>query len=337
MKTYPDRARALCVLGLACLFLLLWPALSWAQPTGADKAAAEALFAQGKDLMGKQDYAEACKKFDASQKLDPAVGTLLFLGECNEKLGRTASAWAAFQEAASLAETTNDQKRKQIASVRLSALEPQVSKLQVNVLGDDPSGVTVRRDGVELPRASWGVALPIDAGEHTIEATAPNKQPFKKTVAVSDGGNVISLDVPELQDLAPQPAPVDPQPEPVPQPPPDVQQPEGGFHPLLITGIVVGGVGVIGLVVGGVFGAGAASKNDESLGRCRTEQLCTPEGVTLREDAQEQATIATVAFIAGGVLIAAGVTLMILAPSSDGDTAGIDSLEVAGPLLRGSF
>ncbi len=323
---------------LTCLLLLLLPASAWAQPSGADKAAAEALFNQGKDLMGKQEYAEACKKFDASQKLDPAVGTLLFLGECNEKLGRTASAWAAFSEAASLAETTNDQKRKQIASVRVSALEPQVSKLQVNVLGADPAGVTVRRDGVELPRASWGVALPVDAGEHTIEATAAGKQPFKKTVAVSDGGQVISLDVPELQDLAAAaPAPVDPAPQPAPQPPPDTPAPEGGTSPLLVTGIIVGGVGVIGLVIGGVFGAAAASKNDESLGRCRTEQLCTPEGLALREDAQDQATIATVAFIAGGVLAAAGVTMMILAPSGDGDMAGIDSLELAGPLLRGSF
>ncbi|MBL8743281.1 MAG: hypothetical protein JNK04_19355, partial [Myxococcales bacterium] len=91
-----------------------------AQP--AAKPAAEALFESAKQRMEAGDYAGACAKFDASQSLDPAIGTLLHLGDCYERIGRTASAWAAFLEAASLAEAAGQQPRFEIATTRASAL-----------------------------------------------------------------------------------------------------------------------------------------------------------------------------------------------------------------------
>jgi hypothetical protein len=56
----------------------LAPATARAQ--GASKqAAAQALFDEAKKLMGKSDFAAACKKFEGSQELDPAPGTLFNL------------------------------------------------------------------------------------------------------------------------------------------------------------------------------------------------------------------------------------------------------------------
>ena len=39
-------------------------------------------------------------------RLDPGAGTLLNLGDCYEKSGRTASGWAAFREAVAVAHRT---------------------------------------------------------------------------------------------------------------------------------------------------------------------------------------------------------------------------------------
>src|SRR5512139_3095133 len=95
------RAASAAQLAAATLLAVLVQAsaVSAGQPSREDQAAAEALFLQGGKLKAQGKIEEACNKWAASQRLDPAVGTLLFLGDCYEALGRTASAWATFTEA----------------------------------------------------------------------------------------------------------------------------------------------------------------------------------------------------------------------------------------------
>ena len=55
-------------------------------------AVAEHLFQEARVLVERGDYAAACPKLEASQKLEPAVGTQFNLADCYEHVGRTASA-----------------------------------------------------------------------------------------------------------------------------------------------------------------------------------------------------------------------------------------------------
>jgi hypothetical protein len=333
--------RSAFVLSLVLVGLLVAPHAHAQGASGADKAAAEALFKQGKKAFDAGKHAQACGKFDASHKLDPAVGTLLFLGECNERQGKTASAWAAFTEAAALAGRRKDQKRKELAQVRVSALEPQVSKLMVMVSDPAPQ-LSIRRDGVVLPEPSWGEALPIDPGEHAVEASAPGKKVWMSSITVADGGETFTVNIPTLQDLnsgGPGPAPV---PTPGPRPESGGDQGGGGSGSALrITGLTVAGLGVVGVVVGSVFGVLAKGSNDDSLEACRTETLCSPEGLALRDDAKTQATVSTATFIVGGVLLAGGLTLFFLAPDDEGSPeVALDATfgpGQTGLTLRGSF
>ena len=82
------------LVGCLTATLLLLTSPVHAQRAAADKAAAEALFDEALELMQQKRYAEACPKLEQSQRVDAGIGTLLYLGECYEKLGRTASAWA---------------------------------------------------------------------------------------------------------------------------------------------------------------------------------------------------------------------------------------------------
>src|SRR4051812_28534695 len=68
--------------------------------SAGDSISAEALFAAGREAAQRGDYRQACDKFAESQRLDPAPGTLINLGDCNEHLGLLASAWRYYREAA---------------------------------------------------------------------------------------------------------------------------------------------------------------------------------------------------------------------------------------------
>ena len=87
-------------------------------------------------------------------------------------------------------------------------------------------------------------------------------------------------------------------------------------------------------MAGSVFGLEAKSKNDQALQpqNCRTPTLCTPAGLGLTNDAKSAARASTIAFIAGGALVAGGALLWLVAPSSPSKT-GVRVV----PLLAQSF
>ena len=96
-----------------------------------DKAAAETLFNAAQELMKTGNFAEACPRFGASYKLDPALGTLLNMATCYEMLGHIASAWGHYREVIVHATKTGDQARIDIARARIAAIEPRLPKLTI--------------------------------------------------------------------------------------------------------------------------------------------------------------------------------------------------------------
>src|SRR5262249_6268917 len=97
-------------------------------------------------------------------------------------------------------------------------------------------------------------------------------------------------------------------------------------------GIIVGGVGVVGVVVGSLFGLKAKSKNDQSKDDCKPSAPndCSAAGVNLRNQALDAAKVANVGLIVGGVALATGVVLFFTAPSGKSESAGGTSLRIAG-------
>ena len=115
----------------------------------AQNAGAEALFREGRDMIKHGNLAGGCDKLEASEKLESSVGTLLNLGDCREKLGRQASAWAAFRKAEALAKRNgNDAKREREARRRALALEDDLASVTVQVGPKAKSGgLVIKRDG----------------------------------------------------------------------------------------------------------------------------------------------------------------------------------------------
>lgn len=278
----------------------LLAAIVWASPAGAqtsaqDVAAAQALFEEGRALMQKNELAQACAKFAESQRLGPAAGTLLNLGECYAKLGKTASAWATFKEAVSAAQSSGQGDREQYAKERAAEVEPLLTKLAIKVDTPEQPGLVVKRDGVALGKAAWGTPVPVDPGMHVVEATANGKKPWTTNVDATTDKN-LEVVVPALEDAPAAPA----------EARPATQK---------WVGLGVAGLGLVGVTVGAVFGLAAISSNDDAKSHCRTDTLCDAEGVSLTDTAKGQATASTLFFVLGGAALAGGAILFFTAPS----------------------
>lgn len=308
-----------------------------------DPVAASSLFSEGRKLTAQKKYAEACPKFEESQRLDPGIGTQFNLADCWENVGRTASAWALFLDVAAAAKTAGQRDRERVARTRAEKLAPHLSRLTVTVNADHP-GLSITRDGVAIGKATWNTPVPIDPGEHRIEAAAPGHETWNQTIDVAPDGASASLTVPALK-AAPSAAP--PVTAAPPSPEPDRGAADTAGRPQRTLGFVVGGVGVAGLVAGSVFGLRASSKNDDAKSICaRTPSAC-PESEQqkhseLVDDAKSARTLSIIGFAAGGAALGAGIVLVLTAPDSSPRAARVRITPLlgqgsAGASLTGRF
>src|SRR5579872_1852624 len=141
--------------GVAVLALVLGPTGA-ARAQTTDVARAETLFNAAKALLDAGQYVDACTKFAESKRLAPGLGVTLYLADCYERIGRTASAWAEFRSAEGLARERSD-KRVDLARARAQALEGKLDRLTVSVAPTVPqAGLQVLRDGAVVPPEEWG-------------------------------------------------------------------------------------------------------------------------------------------------------------------------------------
>ncbi len=277
---------------------------------GDDKAAATTLFDQGVELMGRKDYATACAKFRESIAASPGLGAMLRLADCYARDGKTASAWAQFRDAASFAAERGDPREK-VARKYVTELEPKLSYVSIRI--DKPvSRLVVTRDGSEVPSKSWGIALPVDPGHHEFSASAPGRVTWTGSIEVEPVANTEVL-VPALEEVPAPSAVVTPENGPV----APRERPSGTQRTI---GIAASAAGLAALGVGAFFGLQANAKLDESNdGHCRNPgDVCDREGLALRRDADDAATLATVLVLAGGAVLTLGAVLFLTAPTRPG-------------------
>ncbi len=286
-----------------------------ASSTGDEKAAAEALYVAAQGLIGQGRYVEACPKLEDSQRRDPGIGTMLYLADCYEKVGRVASAWAEFREAEDLSHKENDQ-RADVAKRHADALEPRLARLTIKVpAASDVPGMVIRRDGKALGPSERGVAIPVDPGAHVVTVEAPKKKPWQRPFTVSEAPTNNDLEIPPLEDA----------PEPAPPKTTIVQDEPNKGNTQRVVGLAVAGAGVVGATIGIITGLGAKSTYDDSGGHC-TGNFCDATGAQKRHDAYDAATVSTISWIAGGVLIAGGGVLYFTAPRTKIVTVGVSPM-----------
>jgi hypothetical protein len=303
------------------------------------KAEAQALFDAGRSLVEHRQFAEACPKFAESQRLDPGIGTELWLADCYENNGQVASAWAAFKEAAAAAALVHD-RRETVARDRATALETKIPRLMI-VVSDTAAaqGLEVRRDGVIMAATAWGFALPVDPGVHTIAASALGHKPWSTTVQVAGRADTLQVTIPALEDV---PAPavqernsspladtIETQPPPAPEAPHDT-----AGNGQRLTGALIAGAGVLGIGVGTFFSFDAKSTYDASNhGDCSSDNICSSAGLHDRDVANQKALVATLAMGIGAAAVVSGGVLYFFAPRGGRASVAI-APDVHGAAMR---
>src|SRR4051794_23814576 len=107
---------------------LLVASLGLASGARAGGSAADAQFQEGLKLFDAGRTHEACERFEASLRLDPALGTLQNLATCHEQEGRTARAFAEYEELATRAGQAKQAVRETFGRQHAAALGKKLSR-----------------------------------------------------------------------------------------------------------------------------------------------------------------------------------------------------------------
>jgi hypothetical protein len=192
---------------------------------------------------------------------------------------------------------------------------------------------------VSLQQAELGSPIPVDPGEHVIEATAPGKKPWSSKIQVGSDAAKVAVDIPKLEahggDTAPPPvaAPATTTTT-VSGPPAD--KPASSWSGQKTAAVVTAGAGVVGIGIGAFFGLQASSKWDDAKAACTSyPKGCDNHAADLGKTAKENATISNIGFIAGGALLAAGAVLYFTAPSKKENVALV--LGPGSAFVQGTF
>jgi hypothetical protein len=292
---------------------------------------AEGLFQQGKASLEAGQVAEACAKFEESQRLDPALGTLLNLALCHERQGKLATAWSEWADAAAMAERSGELERLRFARDAGARLENRVPKLLIRVY-EPAAGFELRIDGRPIGEAAWGVPIPLDPGVHRLDAAAPQRKSWARSFELVVGAAPFTLEVPRLE---PMPA-LEPRSAPKPLPSRAAvagsTQTRSRAHTTRRTwGYVTGAIGIAGFGAGTYFGLTTIAKQKIVDENCNSVSCRNEKGMTADRAAHRAATAATVSF---GIGFAAALTsAYLLLTSGDDDTPEAATNQLEKPLL----
>ncbi|CAN5651033.1 hypothetical protein BH09MYX1_BH09MYX1_30630 [soil metagenome] len=248
--------RTLGALG-AVIALVATPYAAFAQG-GVSATQAESLFNQAKDLINQKKYHEACDRFQASYKLDKNNNTMLALAACHDLEGKTATAWGEYLQVVNESRGTP---AADYAQSKAHELAPQLLtiKLAANVI---PPDITIKVDGASIPKETLNAELPLDPGEHDIEAKAAGKHDWMKHIKLRAEDSPLKI-VLSMEDMTPEELKAQQQKD---HPPPGSGNAEDitPADPVKRwVGVSLIGVGVIGIGVGVAFLVSALGLRDK--------------------------------------------------------------------------
>lgn len=336
------------------------------------RAAARSLATEGITAFNEGRFKDSADLFARAESLLHAPPHLLYLARSYAKLGQVVRARETYMRIVKEQLPSNappqfrDAQEK--AQEELRGVEPRIAKLTVQVNGGaDAKDLQVTIDGRPLPAVMIGLPQPVDPGEHRVEGIATGKRAKPQTVTLRDGErSSITLQL-ESDPNAVAPTPVaqpgegtpgaEGQTGPTAARPVNVGTPPPPVAPEAVRSsgprsYAVGGIGIgTGLIGAGAVVFGVISLSDSSSKRNEADKACNPgpDGKCaantralvdkLDADANSARTRGFVGLVAGGVLVAGGITMVVYGFGSSETRTG-RLTPIIGPRylgVRGTF
>jgi hypothetical protein len=282
---------------------------------------AQASFERGRQAIATQDYQFARTQFEASYRADPALGALLNLAVCEQRLGLWNAALKHLDQA--LRQVGREDKRGPSIVARIDELSARIPHLTLRSKTPLAANVVVSLDATSIAPASLGAPLPIDPGPHTIRCEAEHDILCFHEFEAHDRELVswwVELDEKPVATQAP----------PAPQPPATVRTTMTPVAPRSRSPLVfwTGGIGLASLALG--LGAGAEVLHWKSTmsGHCDSHG-CDSTGVAAAASGTTWSWVSTIATGIGVAGLGTSIYLSFTPRSSQGPGA-----EVA---VRGNF
>jgi hypothetical protein len=253
---------------------------------------------------GKYDLARSY--FQQSQTAEPAIGTLLNLAFCEDKLGQLGGALAHLGEALAAAEATD--KRRPLISQRIAEVEARMPRVTIRTEKPLEPGVTVSLDAETLDAASLGKPVRIDPGAHALNCAGSRGERCARMFTIAEGEHSVQVLTVEL------PAVLQPVPSSSASPAPTGAAGSDGRPSWAY---VVGGAGVASVVVGLVAGAAVLHEKSVFDKHCDAT-TCDSDGLSAIETGRTLSAVSTVTTLVGASAMGVSAFFLLRAPSSKG-------------------
>ena len=247
--------------------------------------------------MEAGDFTSACPALSESYALDPLLGTLFTLAECERMAGRPATslghyeAFLAQVKALRPAERRKHKERERVAEELRDAMSAIAPRLVLKLAGVPPEGTHVELDDRAIPMASLGTSTRVDPGSHEVTVTTPDGVARRAVRVAVREEKVVELALPSSQ--------------------PKASEMPSASSRFPTAAIVTGSLGAAGLVVGAVGGILAIGKKSDVDAGCDDEKRCTPAGKQAVDALKTNAMVSNIGFAAGAVGVTVAVVLLL--------------------------
>ena len=276
-----------------------------------DVATARKLAEEGQTALNTKDYPTAADRFRRAEELHHAPTLLVGLARAYVGLGKFVRARESYNKVLhqplpkdpppAFTQALKD------AKAEIGPVESKIAWVTIVVSGTDKPAVKL--DGDEVPVAALGAKRAVDPGDHVVTATAEGFSTDEKRFASESGASAdVALALTAL-----------PSSKPIPGPAP-ASGDSGAGDTQRLAGFIGIGVGAAGLVVGAITGGLAMGKHSSLSDACPNGQCPASEQSDL-DSYHTLGLVSTIGFIAGGVLAAAGLVVVLTAPSDPSEPA----------------